>query len=79
MPRYFFNIEDHVPDPDKDGQELDGPCQARAMAVVFAGDMLSDQPELLDDGAVLKVDVRDEAGRNVVLIPITAEAGSGSA
>ena len=73
MPRYFFNIYDHVRECDEDGVELDGPAEARTEAVTFAGDFLSEHPELLDDNHKLKIEVRDEAGKVVVAVVIATE------
>ena len=73
MPRYFFNIEDHVREPDEEGIDLAGPGEARIEAVVFAGAYLRDNPALLEGGQPFVVDVRDDAGGSIVRVVVVAE------
>ena len=72
MPLYFFNLEDHVRDVDDEGSEFPDLEQARVAGVVFAGEYLSDHPELIRDGRKFVVDVRDEADRPVIKITVLA-------
>ena len=63
--RYFFNLAGAVYDPDNEGVELDSPAQARHHAVVFAGEVIKDQPSLVWTGNELRVEVTDD-GRMVM-------------
>lgn len=77
MPRYFFNIYDHVHDEDHEGVELASPAEARIQAVVFAGDYLSDNPELLRDEKPLVIEVRDEAKQVLLTVTMSADDQQG--
>ena len=72
MPRYFFNIFDHGTDRDEEGVELSGPKEARVQAVIFAGDYLSDHPELVEDEKLV-IEVRDESHTVLLTVTMTAE------
>ncbi len=73
MRRYFFDLENHVPDVDDDGQMLSGPEEARTEAVIFAGAYLRDNPDLLADGSRFIVKVRDDQGATLVKVVVHAE------
>ena len=73
MPLYFFNLYDHVRDIDNDGIDLAGPDSARIQGVIFAGDYLSDHPELVWDGKPMVVEVRDDAGQILINVTVRAE------
>lgn len=74
MPRYFFNTDNHERDEDLEGTELAGPDAARVAAVMFAGEYLRDNPELVWDGRRFSVDVQDETRRPLLKITVEAEA-----
>lgn len=58
MPRYFFSASDSAQADDM-GLDLSDPQAARRYAIQYAGDLISDQPELLDSGE-LSISVTDE-------------------
>ena len=62
MPRYFFHTADGSRDRDTEGTELPDARTARVSAIRYAGDVLSDQPELLWDGRDFRVEVTTEEG-----------------
>ncbi|WP_380782334.1 DUF6894 family protein [Sphingomonas sp. R86520] len=72
MPRYFFDMANSTRDIDEEGTELASADDARVQAVVFAGDYLRDQPGLVWDGGQFAVAVRDEAGRVLLNVVVTA-------
>ena len=72
MPRYFFDTESHTHVGDDVGTDLAGPDAARVQAVVFAGDYLSENPDLLSGADTFRVAVRDEAGTVLLTVSITA-------
>lgn len=69
MPRYFFDLNDHERSPDETGTELPGLDAARVAAVKFAGDYLSDHPEIVWDGREQRVQVR-QGNSNIVFTVI---------
>jgi hypothetical protein len=73
MPRYFFNIEDHVRDEDDKGTELADAAQARLHAIAFAAGVLKDDPDLVWDGREFRVEVTREDGEPVVDVIVRAE------
>lgn len=73
MPRYFFNIEDHVRDEDNQGTELADAAQARLHAIGFAAAILKDDPDLVWDGREFIVQVYDGRGDPVVDVIVRAE------
>ena len=60
MPRYFFHTEDGEPHQDDSGTELAGPAAARVHAIQYAGEVMSNEPDVLWDGREFHVEVRDE-------------------
>lgn len=66
--RYFFKLTNGVREMDLAGTELHDEDAARREAVRFAGELLKDDPALLDHGQLL-VSVRDED--NLVEFAIT--------
>jgi hypothetical protein len=78
MPRYFFNIEDHVRDEDKEGTELADAGQARLQAIAFAAGLLRDNPDLVWDGREFSISVTNERGAPVVDIIVRAEDRTGA-
>ena len=79
MPRYFFDLNTHAPAPDDDGTELADDEHARVQAVIFAGDYLSDHPEILRCGAHFRVAVRNDRGSELLAVVVMiAEPGQDS-
>lgn len=72
MKRYFFNIKNSETDIDHEGVELSSPDEARVAAVIFAGDYLRDDPELIWDGHRLCIEAVDENGVVLLRVDITA-------
>ncbi|HVG48560.1 MAG TPA: hypothetical protein VM899_10555 [Rubellimicrobium sp.] len=70
MPRYFFNIEGLPHPEDKVGTVLTGPEQARAVAVIHAGEMLKDAYGPFWDAPEWRLYVTDEQGAIVCTISI---------
>ena len=72
MPRYYFDVENHGSHHDTEGNEMADAEAARTAAVVFAGEYLRDNPDLVWDGRRFSVHVRDESG--TVLLDVRVEA-----
>ena len=70
MPRYFYNIHGLAYPPDEEGNVLDGPSQARAMAVTHAGEMLKDIEAKFWGAPTWRMDVTDEQGARVCTLRI---------
>lgn len=62
MPRYFFATADGTREPDDVGTELPNLATARVEAIKYAGEVLSDHPEIIWDGEDFRVEVSDEDG-----------------
>lgn len=62
MARYFFHTVDGGTHRDHDGIELESPAAARVAAIRYAGDILSNEPDVVWDGRDFRVFVTDEAG-----------------
>lgn len=76
MPRYFFNVHDGADILDDEGVELAGADEARAQAVVSAGEMLKDHgPKFWNHGEWRMV-VLDESGATVCALRFEAERPS---
>jgi hypothetical protein len=73
MPRYFFNIGSHTSDEDHEGTVLADANAARIQGVVFAGDYLRDNPDLVRGGSHFNVAVVDEAGTVLLKVVVTAD------
>lgn len=81
MPRYFFTTADGTRDPDVDGTELPSLSAARIEAIKFAGEVLSDHPDMIWDGEDFRVEVSDEAGLllfTVVAMAMDSPSGAAS-
>lgn len=61
MQRYYFDLHDHEIERDKRGTELDDDRAARISAVRFAGEVLKNEPTLLDEED-LTICARDRDG-----------------
>ncbi|MEG3083170.1 hypothetical protein U1707_05920 [Sphingomonas sp. PB2P12] len=73
MPRYFFDIDTDKHFGDDDGTDLADDEEARAQAVIFTGDYLSDHPAMARDSARLRVAVRDGQGNVLLTATVTIE------
>ncbi|WP_102957676.1 DUF6894 family protein [Mangrovicella endophytica] len=73
MTRYFFNLTDGTRDTDDVGTDLDDDQSARLMAIQFAGELMQNEPRLLDHGR-LSVDVSDQSGATVFIVEISLTA-----
>jgi hypothetical protein len=73
VPRYFFNVQDSAEMIDRAGTELAGPEEARAQAVVAAGEMLKDYGAQFWNEAEWRMWVTDEAGATVCALRFAAE------
>ena len=62
MPRYFFDCLDGGADIDTEGCLFDNDHAARVQAITLAGETLRDDPEHLDNGQALRIEVRDAKG-----------------
>ena len=72
MARYFFDTVDGIRSDDDQGMELTDLSAARKQAIIYAGEVLNHDPEVLWDGRDFKVFVKDES--RVLLFTITAFA-----
>lgn len=70
MPLFHFNIADHVREPDLDGTELADEAEAREQAIIFAGQCLRDNPELIADGHDFRIEVTDQDGAPIFTVRI---------
>lgn len=71
MPRYFFSLRDTVL-LDEEGVDLGDDGQARVMAVRSLAEFLRDEPKSVLEVPELRVEVRDQARRDVLTIAVTA-------
>jgi hypothetical protein len=71
MPLFHFNLANHVHDPDLEGTVLASAEEARTQAIIFAGSYLRDNPGLVDDGEVFRVEVTDD--RSAALFTVKIE------
>jgi hypothetical protein len=75
--KYYFNTADGTRELDRIGTELADRNAARYQAIRFIGDVMSDEPELLADGADFRVEVMD--GDQRVLFTVIACTIDGAA
>ena len=68
MPRYFFDLKNHVNEYDDEGTECTDVEDARIKGVRFAASYLYDNPELVWDGKHIRISVRDASGHIVLTI-----------
>lgn len=73
MPRYFFHFHDGTDQPDPVGTELPGPQQARAEAVVFMGEKLTELDGDFWPEGEWRIRVVDEAGSILCTIRVSGE------
>ena len=72
MPRYFFHLLDGVFDPDPEGIDLPDLQRAKCEAVVYAGQVISDQPDIVWKDGEIRVEVTSEVGVLVATIIVQA-------
>ncbi len=70
MVRYFFNVANGKREPDTRGLLLADIGEAREAAIRFAGDIMSDEPDILKRSHKFSVEVTDDTGE--VLFTIVA-------
>jgi hypothetical protein len=73
MPRYFFHVIDGVETRDAEGTVLAGVTEARAEAIVTAGEMLRDLGGKFWNNGEWQVRVEDEAGNKVCALTFSAD------
>lgn len=72
MPRYFFDARNGSADHDTVGTDLKDHSAARKHGIVFAGDVMHSEPNVLWDGQDFVIEVSDE--HRALLFTITAFA-----
>lgn len=55
MPRYFFDTSSGLRDRERTGLDLKDNDAARVQGIIYAGEVLRDEPNLLWDGSEFKV------------------------
>ena len=65
MPRYHFNVHDSQDIAEEDGLILNGPEEARALAVTAAGEALRDLGDRFWKSSEWQMHVTDEQGATV--------------
>jgi len=68
MARYFFSSQNGACHDDDQGTELLNHGAARVRAIKYAGDVKSDEPQVLWDGNDFKVEVSDESGARLFTV-----------
>ena len=71
MTRYYFHTSDGTREHDDVGIDLADAAAARREAVRFAGGLLQDQPEMVQNEHGLRINVVDEMGSVTFAIMIT--------
>ena len=72
MPDFRFHRRGRRPDYDLEGVNCSAARTARVEAIVFAGEMLRDQPELVWCGEAVLFDVVDEGGETIFTLVISS-------
>ena len=75
MPKYFFNTADGVREVDTEGVHFPDDIAAREEAVRFAGDVVRDNPELLDETESFIVEVLNEKRELLFTVSTKVSAG----
>lgn len=70
MPNFFFSTRERPISADTEATELPDLSAARKHAIVFAGDVMHSEPEVLWDGREFQVDVKN--GDGLLLFTLTA-------
>ncbi|WP_375457758.1 DUF6894 family protein [uncultured Enterovirga sp.] len=73
MPRYFFNVTDGRSFVDPNGTELPDVYAAQARAIQTSGDMLRDMAGKFWTGESWKMEVHDQAGRELFTLTFSAQ------
>ena len=71
MPHYVFTVQDSAPTPGTVEIQLDGPGEARSMAMTEAGEMLKDHADRSWPASDWWVQVTDEQGAPVCRITVS--------
>lgn len=69
---YFFNQMDGETICDDQGSELSSLDEARAEAVMFAGQLMRDRPSLVSERADLRIEVTDANALVLFMITVTS-------
>ena len=77
MPRYFFDIHDGIEFSDPNGTELSDHSAARIRAVSLATDHAKMPAMLNQDGGVVIVNVRDNAGGRPIEVRLAFTVADG--
>jgi len=70
MARYFFNTAANRREPNSEGAELADHAAARNDAIIYAGQIMHGEPNVLWDGRDFVVDVTNDQG--LMLFRLTA-------
>lgn len=74
MPRYFFHLLGGNPQPDDEGTVFAGPQEARAAAVIAAGEELKDIDGKFWNAPEWRMHVTDEDGATICVLSIQGKA-----
>lgn len=72
MSRYFFHSKDGEAHRDEDGTELGSLSAARVQAIRYAGEVMSNEPDVLWDGNEFRVEVSNTSRK--LLFTIVCQA-----
>lgn len=72
MPKYYFNTTRTHREIDHDGVDLANDASARQYGIAFAGDVMSDEPDLLRDERDFRIEVTDRHHRLLYTIVMQA-------
>ena len=75
MRRYFFHIFDNEELNDEHGTVLANREEARAHAIIVAGELLRDAGKKFWNGTEWRLHVTDEAGENIWTLRFLVEGG----
>ena len=77
MPRYFFHSMDGHVSLDEEGTVLASDNVARHQATILAAEILKGEPEHLDEGRSLRIEVSNGMGAILFTVVVTSvDAGS---
>lgn len=69
MPRFFFDLHDHESETDNLGTELGSERAAWIAAVQFAGEVLKNEPTILESEGLM-IDARDEKDNVIFTVEV---------
>ena len=72
MPRYFFHSMDGHVTLDEEGTVLEDDNAARRQAAILAGEILKGEPEHLDEGLSLRIEVANGNGELLFTVVVTS-------